>query len=347
MPARARAAGRIPSRAQRRAGSIREPRAAILTYRLAVRGLAAELATLVRKRVLPLIASLEGVRTDASEVDSELETIERAMLRRVDATVGAATKGVADRTVKHSRAEFKRLGINLRKAEPKLDAQIERWRERNVAKITSLMSRELGLMRSILAEAEGRHVRALTREIEHRVDVTRSKAELFARDQTLKLHGQITQARHFAAGITEYIWTTSGDERVRETHADLDGERFSYDDPPVTNDAGDRNHPGGDYQCRCTAYPVLPELEEERTDAAEVELHLVRRAHRNAALVAVVVPRRRLARASAERRAARNGRRARAAVRGHLQGIAAGPRAIDGAAHRTREAIRAAARKAR
>jgi hypothetical protein len=50
---------------------------------------------------------------------------------------------------------------------------------------------------------------------------------------------------------------------VRERHAELDGERFRWDDPPVTNEDGDENHPGEDYQCRCTAYPVLPELGDE------------------------------------------------------------------------------------
>src|SRR5690606_27552239 len=80
---------------------------------------------------------------------------------------------------------------------------------------------------------------------------------------TTLFRSKIVEFRQTAAGIEEYIWTTSGDERVREMHAKLDGKRFKWSDPPVTNAQGDRNNPGEDYQCRCTAYAVLPELEEE------------------------------------------------------------------------------------
>ena len=110
--------------------------------------------------------------------------------------------------------------------------------------------------------AAGMHVEALTAEFERAFDVTRSKAELWARDQTLKLHAQLTQERHEQVGITRYFWTTSGDGAVREMHAELGarsdaGESFRYADPPVTNEQGDRNNPGEDYQCRCTGFPDL------------------------------------------------------------------------------------------
>lgn len=96
--------------------------------------------------------------------------------------------------------------------------------------------------------------------------MTASKAELLARDQTLKLNAAISRTRQQAAGISKYYWTTVGDERVRKMHDDLDGKLFSWDDPPITNEAGDHNHPGEDYQCRCTASPYLPEFEESQED---------------------------------------------------------------------------------
>lgn len=72
------------------------------------------------------------------------------------------------------------------------------------------------------------------------------------RDQTSKVIGQLTEIRHRQVGITEYEWVTSGDERVRETHAMQDGEVYKWSDPPVTT-----GHPGNDIQCRCTARPVI------------------------------------------------------------------------------------------
>jgi SPP1 gp7 family putative phage head morphogenesis protein len=76
--------------------------------------------------------------------------------------------------------------------------------------------------------------------------------------------------RQTQAGISEYEWSTSGDERVRSSHDELDGTRQSWDDPPVTNDDGDTNHPGEDYQCRCVAIPVLPDIG-DLTDSEEPE----------------------------------------------------------------------------
>src|SRR6185503_2248240 len=161
-----------------------------------------------------------------------------------------------------SKTEFARLGIKIREAEPRMDGAIKAWRKENVGLIETLFESETRKLSKILAEGEGRRFEALARDIENRLDVTQRHAEFLALDQTLKLNANITQARQQAAGIEKYVWTTAGDERVRETHKDLDGETFSWDDPPVTNEDGDRNHPGEDYRCRCVAYPVLPELED-------------------------------------------------------------------------------------
>lgn len=136
---------------------------------------------------------------------------------------------------------------------------IEQFRARNVALIKSLQGRQLEEIRGILegAELQGLRVEVVRKQILDRFGVSRSKADLLARDQVLKLNGELTEKRQTQAGITRYRWSTSNDERVRKTHAELDGEEFSWDDPPVTNDDGDENHPGGDYQCRCVALPIL------------------------------------------------------------------------------------------
>ena len=112
----------------------------------------------------------------------------------------------------------------------------------------------------------GTRVEDLRKQIRERFDVTRSKADLLARDQVLKLNAQITQTRQRQAGISEYRWSASNDERVREYHRELDGSIFRWDDPPITNEDGDRNAPGEDYQCRCVAIPILPPLDAGEED---------------------------------------------------------------------------------
>jgi SPP1 gp7 family putative phage head morphogenesis protein len=113
----------------------------------------------------------------------------------------------------------------------------------------------------------GRSVDDIRKLLQEQVGYSRSRAELTARDQTLKLYGRIQEQRQTAAGFTHYVWTTSLDERVREDHAALDGKVFAWDDPPIVDTrTGRRAHPGFDFACRCSAVPVpndAPSVEEQ------------------------------------------------------------------------------------
>lgn len=89
-----------------------------------------------------------------------------------------------------------------------------------------------------------------------RGNVSESRAELIARDQTLKLNGALNEIRQTNAGVKRYTWSTSGDERVRPDHASLDGQECSWDDPPLEGIDGEKLHPGEDIQCRCVALAI-------------------------------------------------------------------------------------------
>lgn len=102
----------------------------------------------------------------------------------------------------------------------------------------------------------GLRVEDLKSQLLERGNVSDSRAELIARDQTLKLNGAITQIRQQNAGVDRYVWSTSLDERVRPTHAALEGKTFAWSSPP------DVGHPGQDYQCRCVAVPAIEGLED-------------------------------------------------------------------------------------
>jgi SPP1 gp7 family putative phage head morphogenesis protein len=82
--------------------------------------------------------------------------------------------------------------------------------------------------------------------------VTDNRAKLIARDQTSKTNAAIAETRQTDLGIEEYTWLTAGDERVRETHADNDGQVFRWDSPPA-----ETGHPGHDINCRCVAVPMI------------------------------------------------------------------------------------------
>jgi len=177
----------------------------------------------------------------------------------------AAVDHVAVVTAAHSRREWSRvvkaaLGVDLPSSEPDLVPAMDAFRRENTDLITSLVQSHVDRVREVLRDAgSGTRVEEIARSIRESTDATRSKASLIARDQVLKLNANVTQRRHEAAGVTEYVWRTSRDERVREDHRVLDGTRQRYDHPPVVDRRrGERANPGTYYQCRCTAEPIIP-----------------------------------------------------------------------------------------
>lgn len=180
---------------------------------------------------------------------------------------------LASRINKKGLLEFRRaVGVSLH-SETGIPAALEKFRTRNVDLIRSLAGDQKDRVTDLLDKAErgAWRVEELRKELQGTFNVSKSKADLLARDQVLKLNGQITQMRQQNAGITEYIWRTSRDERVRGNpsgkwpngmHYDLDGSRQQWASPPVISEDGRTGHPGDDYQCRCTAEPVLSLLEE-------------------------------------------------------------------------------------
>jgi uncharacterized protein with gpF-like domain len=79
------------------------------------------------------------------------------------------------------------------------------------------------------------------------------------------------QKRMMEAGLKMYEWMTSGDERVRPSHALMDKKLCRWDNPKVySKDEGKTwiprpkgavlLHPGQDEGCRCTALAFQKEL---------------------------------------------------------------------------------------
>jgi len=159
------------------------------------------------------------------------------------------------------KTEFKRV-IGITSKETGVAAKLRQFQIDNISYIKSLAGKQIQDIDAILVDAEAGawRVEDLSEKLVHSFGVTQSKADLLARDQTLSLNGQLTQIRQTNAGITQYVWTTSNDERVRPTHQDLEGTVQSWASPPEVSDDGRTGHPGEDFQCRCTAFPILDEL---------------------------------------------------------------------------------------
>ena len=177
-------------------------------------------------------------------------------------TIAAKTTAAATNVQNkgHTRQTFRVLPVDPIGAEPWLAPLSRDWVTENVALIRSvnqdmLTDLEKTVYRMVGQDASLSDTKA---ELVKRFGVSEGRARLIARDQVSKFNGQLTQTRQESLGIQEYVWRDSEDVRVRKKHRLLDGKKFRWDDPPVTNDKGERNHPGEDIQCRCWADPILP-----------------------------------------------------------------------------------------
>lgn len=127
----------------------------------------------------------------------------------------------------------------------------------NVGYITTIAEDYLNDVEKIVREGvnSGFTAKRMRKQLVERVKVTESRAQFIAVDQTGSILGQMTAERHQNMGLKRFEWDTSGDERVRDSHRELDGEVFSYDNPPTVG--GRKVLPGEDYRCRCVAIPVF------------------------------------------------------------------------------------------
>ena len=104
---------------------------------------------------------------------------------------------------------------------------------------------------------EGYRSSALVEGLEHDYQMSHAKAKFLARQETSLLMSQFREERYKSVGVERYMWSTSGDQRVRPYHKRLNGKVFSWDNPPIVNERGDRKHPGQDFGCRCIAIPII------------------------------------------------------------------------------------------
>lgn len=212
----------------------------------------------------------EVERAAAAVADSTEETI-RGLFTYIRLMVKGADGKLRDTVTKHTakvnglnrgwvNGQIETLiGINPVQSEPWLQEQLGLSVAESMQLIQSARGKavddiEALVMRSVTA---GDSTKSLVEQMTRIEGVTASRTKLIARDQTGKLLGNLTRLRMQELGFTRYEWSTSGDERVRPMHKRLDGKVFDWSNPPITNEKGERNNPGQDIQCRCTALFVL------------------------------------------------------------------------------------------
>lgn len=130
-----------------------------------------------------------------------------------------------------------------------LDKYIQDWSETSI----------LDLRQKVTSRVyTGGRAEGLAKQIQAMYNVSRDKAKFLARQETSLLMSQMREQRYKGIGSNRYKWSGAMDAREREDHKLLNGQIFSWDDPPITNrKTGARNNPGEDYGCRCVAIPIV------------------------------------------------------------------------------------------
>ncbi len=92
---------------------------------------------------------------------------------------------------------------------------------------------------------------------------TAAKIRLIARTETMKASAALTETRATHLGIRWYMWRTSEDQRVRKSHAHMDGVLIPYSQPPAPEKlVGIKStlgayHAGEAPNDRCVQLPLL------------------------------------------------------------------------------------------
>lgn len=178
----------------------------------------------------------------------------------------AIARQYAERTSTFQKAQLDRqasaaLGANVFAAEPHLEPLIKAFVAENVALIKSVPNQYFDdIEKAITAGVRaGARATEIARTLVDKHGVAESRAVLIANDQVGKFYGELNRVRQKALGATHYIWRTSNDNRVRERHRMLEGQRFSWGKPPA------EGHPGYAVNCRCNAEPDFSAILEAET----------------------------------------------------------------------------------
>lgn len=242
---------------------MKTPKSPEVRYRRRLDALTRKLRVDVNTYIIPLLRQLQPEYVN----DAYAATLEQAFdnLRKAYVDINENAKIVAtdfaDRTNNANKKRFysameSAVGVNLQNIVQNegLDDILVATTRENVALIRSIPEEYFKKIETLVftGTTQGNAAGSMIKQIQHIGKTTTGRAKLIARDQSSKLNSALSQQRQQNLGVEEYVWRTSGDERVRDDHRSKNGKTFRWDDPPK-----DTGHPGQDIQCRCVAQPII------------------------------------------------------------------------------------------
>lgn len=260
-------------------------RGAEVAYRRALAAMLRETAQIIRQHVMPATVEAEAEMTRDTAADrlrGALDLLRSALEFRLRRSAETMVERVLNLEFERHTERFKQslrsaVGIDLQNVLSRfdLDDEFTLAVRRNVALIKGMADETLKRIETRVTTSvmRGGGHRTLAKDLTHELGIMQQRAKLIARDQTAKLNSDLNRMRQEQVGIATYEWSTSQDERVRDSHAAMEGRICKWDDPTVYRDEGDTEwrsrssiggvelHPGEDIQCRCVPVAIM-EIEE-------------------------------------------------------------------------------------
>lgn len=206
-----------------------------------------------KPKVKPHLTIMEIIKNLFSHVNTKFEKatkIFETKIKKAGSQTSTYNQKVWAKQVKSA------LAVDIFAHEKWLEPALKDFTETNVKLIKKMQTEHVTKVSELVKEAvrNGDSFKTLAPKIEKAIGVTESRAALIARDQISKFNGLVSKLRQENLGITKYIWVTMRDERVRPKHQELDGQEFSWDNPPS------EGHPGEPINCRCIPQPVFESM---------------------------------------------------------------------------------------
>lgn len=175
-------------------------------------------------------------------------------------TVGISNKNKFDKTVKAATGVDLGAVVTTEGLNEFVDLSINK----NVSLIKSLPEEYLKQVEVIVNNGvtSGTRFSTIAKEISGAVGSANSKLagriKTIAMNEVQTINAQITKRRTEALGVTDGIWRTSEDEKVRKCHDVRNGKKFSLNKGLFSSCDGKFLFPGiTDINCRCSFSPII------------------------------------------------------------------------------------------
>ena len=247
---------------------IQYPNSAERDYYRVLRAIVREL----RKYTNELLPSIKpALKQDAESDDIISEVTARFNNSRVrEAALNEVRRimGSVDNIAKQNMNKaFKNcLGVDVFMRNSELLEKItNEWYASQSQLINSIVSTYTEKLGTIISNAvqRGSLYKDVYADVKHLYDITDNRAKFIARNEIGNLNAITTKTRQQEAGISCYEWLTSRDERVRASHAAMDGNLYYWHRSTPGEINGRKVYPtpnlqpGMDYNCRCVAIPII------------------------------------------------------------------------------------------